>query len=653
MKMSLGLRVLSLLAGMLMLATTALAVPPSVSLQVVASGLELPVDIVDAGDVAGRIYVVEQKSGKIKIVDNGVVQATPFFDMANLPGASTLRRIRTLHNEQGMLSLAFHPQYASNGAFYIFYTAVPDNAAYRSGSTDTTGSVLTVARFLRASTNAADMSTGVTVLSIPHRINGNHNGGKLAFSPVDGNLYLSVGDGGSGGDPDRKSQNTNSLLGKILRINVTELINPASPYTIPANNPFANRRVGTTNVLASPLIWAFGLRNPWRFSFDSDPSGINRGDLFIADVGQNAVEEINYQSVASTGGENYGWGIWEGDYCFNSEYLGSFNAAIGVPQSRANPSLGAMDACDLDIATDGGAPPKPIFKWPILSYVHDSLGAPDGNPPGSYASVTGGFRYRGSAIPALQGHYVYADVTGRVWAASPDGGGNWTTTLWFAQGVIPGFINTFGEDISRELYMVSGSSNILKFVPQFATSLTGVASRRLHGSAGIFDLPIDTSIAIGGAVTVEPRLPQGGPNGNHTIVFKFNQAVTNKGTLSVVGLNGLPIGAASHLPSGNEVIVTLNEGIAPYDTFGRFDGKRVQISLTGVNGTVDASASLGFLLGDTNNGRSTTSFDIIQVRAIMGSFADASNYLRDFSLTGTINVSDLILVRMRSGRGLE
>lgn len=645
MKLSLRSWMSLVWVGTLLLATTTQAVPPSVSLQVVATGLNLPVDVVDAGDVAGRLYVVEQKSGKIKIVDNGVVQSTPFFDMANLPGNSTLRAIRTGHNEQGMLSLAFHPQYATNGAFYILYTAVPDNAGYRNGSTDTTGSVITVARFLRFSTNAADMSTGVTVLSIPHRINGNHNGGKLAFSPVDGYLYMSVGDGGTGGDPDRKSQNTNSLLGKMLRINVTEPINPASPYSIPPNNPFANRRVGTTNVLASPLIWAFGLRNPWRFSFDSDPTGTNRGDMFIADVGQNAWEEINYQPKTSNGGENYGWGIWEGDYCFNSEYLGSFNAAISVPQSRTNPSLGAMDACDLDIATDGGAPPKPVFKWPILSYVHDVMGEPDGSPLGSYASVTGGFRYRGSAISALQGHYIYADVLGRVWAATSDGSGNWTTTLWFSQGMIPSSINTFGEDSSRELYVVSGS-NVLKFVPQFATALSGVASRKVHGPVnGLFttyDLPIDTTQAITGSVTVEPRMGQSYTD--HRVVFKFNQGVTSVGSFSAVGLNGQPIGTATMYTSGNEVVVTVS---------GSLDTKRVQVSVAGVNGSINASASLGFLLGDVNNSRGTSGTDILHVKGYLGTFADATTYLRDLSLTGTINASDIILVKMQSLKLLE
>ncbi len=303
-------------------ATVPLLDPSRISFQEVASGLNNPVFITNAGDHSGRMFIIE-RAGKIRIIKNGKLLATPFLDIQSI--------VKSTGGEQGLLGLAFHPSYGSNGKFYVVYTAP------RSGD----GSVLTLRQYSVSSGNPdlANGNSGTDILTIDHPTYANHNGGTLAFGN-DGYLYWSIGDGGSGGDPNNNAQNLGALLGKILRIDV----NSGSPYSIPASNPFYNDPNTDTK-----KIWAYGLRNPWRISFDRLTH-----DLYIGDVGQSTREEVDFQPASSGGGENYGWRVMEGSLCYN-------------PSSGCNQSGKTL---------------------PVAEYDH-SLGC----------SITGGYVYRGLEFP--------------------------------------------------------------------------------------------------------------------------------------------------------------------------------------------------------------------------------------------------------------
>lgn len=349
--------------------------PADLTLQLVENGLTSPMAVTGAGDGLGRLFVVEQ-AGLIQIVGGGV-----FLDIAN--------RVDSSGNEQGLLGLAFHPDYPTNGFFYVNYTYDPvgDNL-----------DVTRVSRFQEsaADSDLADPASEVIVLEFEQTAN-NHNGGDLHFGP-DGYLYISSGDGGGTEDPHNHGQSLDTLLGKILRIDV----NSGNPYAVPGNNPF----VGTPAALDE--IWAYGLRNPWRFSFDRA-----NGDMFIGDVGQRLVEEVDHQPAASAGGENYGWSCMEGDTTPN------------------------YNPCDLNPLTA-----------PILVYGHD----PE-------CSVTGGFLYRGN-IGGLHGRYVFADYcSGVIWFAADDAG-TWST-IGFADTTLN--ITSFGEDDDGELYVVGRAGVVYRF----------------------------------------------------------------------------------------------------------------------------------------------------------------------------------------------
>ena len=359
-------------------ATTAFAADLRLELRPIITGLSQPLGIRHAGD--GRLFIVEQ-GGRILVYNGTSVLPTPFLDIRS--GVSCC-------GEQGLLGLAFHPNYASNGFFYVNYTDLGGDtvvARYRVSATDP---------------NRADAGSASLILHVSQPF-ANHNGGNLLFGP-DGYLYIGMGDGGSGGDPGNRAQNLNELLGKMLRIDV----NGAAPYAIPPTNPFAN----STN--ARREIWAYGLRNPWRFSFDRE-----NGDLWIGDVGQNAWEEVDLQRASSNGGENYGWRRMEGTHCFNP----STNCAAGS-----------------------------TLVLPVLEYSHA-----DDN-----CSVTGGYRYRGTKYPRLRGMYLYADFcTGKIWGAT-ETGSTWTTRL-LLDVTFP--ISTFGEDVNGELYLSDhGNGRVLAIV---------------------------------------------------------------------------------------------------------------------------------------------------------------------------------------------
>ncbi len=346
--------------------------PVTIALTEIASGLSSPVAITQAGDGSGRLFITLQQ-GKVMIVNGTQVLPAPFLDLSPTGADLVL-----CCGERGLLSVAFHPNYPTTPYFYVYYTRKPDGA-------------IVLARYsVSGNPNVANPNADLILLTIPHPV-GNHNGGQLQFGP-DGYLYAGVGDGGGAGDTSNNAQNLGTYLGKFLRFDV----DGGLPYAIPADNPF----VGQPSALGE--IWALGLRNPWRFSFDRQ-----RGDLFIADVGQGSREEVNFQPASSPGGENYQWRCMEGTIPFN------------------------------------GNPPctRGVLTPPILDYDHSA----------GKCSVTGGYRYRGAQLPRLYGIYFYADFcTGQISGATPNGQGGWTTTQLFDA---PFLISSFGEDRAGDLYV--------------------------------------------------------------------------------------------------------------------------------------------------------------------------------------------------------
>jgi len=363
----------------------------------ISSGLSSPVDIASANDGSGRLFVVQQ-AGQIRVIQNGILLTTPFLNLASGTAITT----GISGGERGLLGLAFHPQYASNGQFFVYFTATP-----AAGAGIVNGDIV-IARFQRSANdpNVADPASRQNIIVIPHhRVTqsgiesyGNHNGGALRFGP-DGHLYAGIGDGGSGGDPFNAGQDLNNLLGKIIRLDIN-----AATYSIPANNPFAGG-TGPGGVPARPEIWAYGVRNPWRLSFDRQT-----GNLYIGDVGQGEWEEINFQAAGTAGGANYGWRIREGNHCYNP-------------------------------STNCGTPTN--YVAPLLEYSH-----------GEGVSVTGGYVYRGQSAPDLAGKYVFGDFAfSRLWFAPGDAGAPYT----LLSGLTPQ-VSTFGEGENGELYLANYSS---------------------------------------------------------------------------------------------------------------------------------------------------------------------------------------------------
>lgn len=325
-----------------------------------------------------RILVVDQQ-GRIFVIKNGAPLATPFLNITTLVSYG---------GEQGLLSVAFDPAYATNGRFYVYYN-------------DTNGDIAVARYTALPAADVADANSRQTVISIPHPGQSNHNGGLAMFGP-DGMLYLGTGDGGGGGDLPNNAQNIDVLLGKLLRLNVTNL-----PYTIPAGNPYAGATPGRDE------IWARGLRNPWRYAFDAATS-----QLYIADVGQDAREEVNVIPTA-TAGVNYGWRIMEGTHCY--------------PSGPCN--------------TTG-------LQFPVLEYDH-SQGC----------SITGGFVYRGAAIPELAGHYLYADFCAGILRSFRFSGGQVLDPRTWAIGDVDN-IKSFGLDAAGEVYILSTNGGVYRIVKQ-------------------------------------------------------------------------------------------------------------------------------------------------------------------------------------------
>jgi len=354
------------------LALAARLAAQTISTEPLISGISGPTDIENAGDGSGRLFLVQQ-NGVIRIFRNGALTPQPFLD---------IRAKTRVDAERGLLGLAFPPGYAGKQRFYVDYT-------------DVNGDTVIAQYRVTANRDVADASSEIVLLHITQPF-ANHNGGQVRFGP-DGYLYIAMGDGGSAGDPFNNGQRLDTLLGKLLRMDVES--EPEKVH-IPPDNPFLQKPG------ARPEIWAYGLRNPWRFSFDSAT-----GNLWIADVGQDSYEEIDFQAAGDPGGENYGWNLMEGAHCY-----------------REN--------CPADGLT-----------LPVAEYTHD-----DG------CAVIGGFVYRGRVSPGLRNLYLFGDLcSGTIWSVEHQGQ-QWATHVVLASGFS---ITTFGEDEAGEIYVANGSNGTI------------------------------------------------------------------------------------------------------------------------------------------------------------------------------------------------
>lgn len=352
--------------------------PAKIHWVVAYSGFEKPVDLISPPGDPAKIVVLEQQ-GVIRLIQRGMTSPQPILDIRDRVGSNG--------SEQGLLGIAFHPEYAKNRYFYVNYTDLNGNTV--------------IARFTVAQNGeTADPQSEKKILQVSQPF-ANHNGGGLAFGP-DGYLYIGLGDGGSQGDPQNNAQNLNSLLGKLLRIDV----NQPEGYAIPADNPFA--RGG-----GNPEIWAYGLRNPWRFSFDA-----RSGDLYIADVGQDLWEEVDFLPAGAAGGANFGWNLMEGNHPYRNQ--------IDLPSN---------------------------LIYPITEYDHNSG-----------CSIIGGFVYRGQSLPAWQGIYLFGDYCrGTVWGLLKTSVG--VEVKQFS--MISGTISSFGLDGSGEIYVLDHQhGDVYKLVPR-------------------------------------------------------------------------------------------------------------------------------------------------------------------------------------------
>ena len=489
----------------------------------VYSGFASPVEVTSARDGSQRLFVVQQ-SGAIRIIKAGGVLATPFLDLGGASG------VVAANGEQGLLGIAFHPQFATNRRFYVNYTRKSDGATI-------------IARYLASIGNPdiADSSSATVLLTIAQP-EANHNGGAIRFGP-DGYLYIGMGDGGGANDQHGSignAQDKTALLGKILRIDVDN--GGANPYAIPAGNPFAIAG-------GRPEIFTIGMRNPWRISFDR-----STGDLWIGDVGQGAVEEIDMLPAGTGAGANFGWRVMEGNSC----------------TGLASPPVPCNDSS---------------LTPPVLSYTH-SVGC----------SVTGGYVYRGAAVPTLAGQYLYGDYcSGRIWSAQKVGAGPWTAT---ELGVSAHKISTFGEDEAGELYFADYASGDIF---QFADSAP-VPPRLLTapGPLAFGNVALGTTSAAqtfnitngGGGTLVVSSLTGGGPNAaafsrtgtcangtsltasqscTVTFVFAPAQLGANSATLALVTNVGSPTiglsGTGVAAPSGSDAVEVIEYYHAAFDHY--------------------------------------------------------------------------------------
>ncbi|WP_452232659.1 PQQ-dependent sugar dehydrogenase [Lacinutrix sp. MEBiC02595] len=353
----------------------------NINIELFASGLSKPVNVKHAGD--DRLFVAE-RAGVIKIINaDGTLATTPFLNINPI--------VTNSGGERGLLAIAFHPNYSTNGYLFVNYI---------NNSADTV-----ISRFTRNSLNTADPNSELVFMNISQPY-GNHNGGDMHFG-TDGYLYISTGDGGSGGDPENRAQNLTSHLGKLLRIDVDNPVTGGLNYSIPADNPFFSNTEGIKEE-----IWSYGLRNPWKWSFDRDT-----GDIWIADVGQSQIEEINMVTNGSAP-INYGWRCYEGD----------------SPYNTAN------------------CPATSTLTFPVAQYTHSNDGA-------FKCSITGGYRYRGTEQPTLEGFYFFADYCSDEIGYVQGDGTNFNLT--FIEDFGSDGFSAFGEDVTGELYIAGLNSGII------------------------------------------------------------------------------------------------------------------------------------------------------------------------------------------------
>lgn len=416
----------------------------SINLEEFATGLTSPVEITNAND--SRLFVVQQ-NGIIKIIQpNGTINPTNFLDISS--------KI-IFGGERGLLGLAFHPQYPTNGYFFVYYNNPAGN--------------IIVARYTVSATdpNVADPGTEKILLNIPKPF-ANHNGGSIHFAP-DGKLWIITGDGGSGGDPNNNAQNKNSLLGKMLRIDV----DATGAYNIPPDNPFAGAGVD-----GADEIWAYGLRNAWKFSFD-----LTTGNAMIADVGQDNIEEINKMPITQAG-LNYGWRCYEGNNAYNT----------------------------------AGCAAQSTMTFPIAVYDHS----------GNKCSITGGYVYRGTQYPSLQGKYFFAD-----YCSTQIGILDSSNTITWTPASTGNNFSTFGQDYQKELYVAAvNSGKIFKIT-------TGTLSTQENNSLGkinVYPNPVDKEIFINGIKDKKASAEIISSEGRK--VLEINQIINGKG----IDISGIPAG---------------------------------------------------------------------------------------------------------------
>lgn len=536
---------------------------PSLGFVPVAAGLSQPVFVTNAGDGSGRLFVLE-RVGRIRVIDSaGNLLPTPFLDLSSI--------VRSTGSEEGILGLAFHPAYESNGLFFVTYN-------------DASGDIVLAKYSVSSDPNVANPASASIVLIIPHPNNANHNGGMLAFGN-DGYLYWSTGDGGGGGDVPNNAQNTNILLGKILRLDVTS----ASPYAIPSDNPF----LGVSGSLAE--IWDYGFRNPWRFSFDRATY-----DMYIGDVGQGSREEIDFEPASSLGGMNYGWRVMEGSLCFN-------------------PSSG----CD----TSGKV-------FPVAEYDHNS----------EICAVTGGYVYRGIQSPPMTGIYFYGDYcSGEIWGLLQQSPGIWNSDLIMDTSFS---ISSFGEDEAGELYLTDYSTGTVQKIigpsapsPTPSPTFTSVPGASPTPTASPIPLPSLTPLpsftpqpTFTGLPSSTPTLPSNGSLTGQVIASKpVTVSLFDAGNALVASVAANPDGTFSlSAPAGTYTVQASASGFLS-----------AQGSAVISAGNTTAKPAINLLAGDVDSNNVIDQFDAMTIGISYNTSAPAA---ADLNNDGIINVFDLELL---------